>query len=90
MIKPTGFQSQMLWGLLLLIPDPQTGGPDVGLGAFTPVGELLQYNYLPVCGSHTPWVRDLIVSQMSPSYCLVVASLSLEVEYLFARFQSSC
>ena len=29
--SPTGLQSQMLWGLLLLIPDPQTREPDVGL-----------------------------------------------------------
>ena len=28
---PVGLQSQMLWELLLLLPDPQTGVPDVGL-----------------------------------------------------------
>ena len=29
--SPAGLQSQMLWGLLLLKPDPQTGEPDFGL-----------------------------------------------------------
>ena len=70
------------------MPDPQTVEPDVGLRTLTPVGELLQYNCFPVCGSPTQWVWDLIVSQMHLSYHLIVAfSLSLEVEYLFGRFQ---
>ena len=38
---PTGLQSQILWGLLLPLPDPQAREPDVGLITFTPVGELL-------------------------------------------------
>ena len=42
-----------------------------------------------VCGSPTWWVWDLIISRMEPSYHLIVASfLSLEVDYLFGRFQS--
>ena len=82
--NPAGLQSQILWGLLLPLPDPQAGEPDMGLRAFTPVGELLWYNYLPVCGSPTQHVWDLILSQLHPSYCLVVASsLSLDVGYLF-------
>ena len=39
--NPTGLQSQMVWGLLLPMPDPQAGESDVGLRTFTPVGEPL-------------------------------------------------
>ena len=69
--NPAGLQSQMLCGLLLLLPDPQAGEPDVGLRTFTPVGELLWYNF-PVCGSPTQQVRDLILLQLCPllpSHC---------------------
>ena len=34
------------------MPDPQGEEPD-GLRTLTPVGEPLQYNYFPVCGSPT-------------------------------------
>ena len=47
--SPAGLQSQMLWGLLLRMPDPQAGEPDGELRTLTPVGELLLYNYSPVC-----------------------------------------
>ena len=54
------------------------------LKTITSVGELLHYNYYPVCGSPTQWILDLIISQMHPSYHLNVAScLSLDVEYHF-------
>lgn len=54
------------------------------LKMITSVGELLQYNYCPVCGSPTQWILDLIISQMHTSYHLNVASsLSLEVDYHF-------
>ena len=56
--SPAGLHSQMFWGLLLLMPDPQ---PDVGLRALIPVRELLWYNYSPVCGSPIQGVWDLIV-----------------------------
>ena len=39
--SPTGLQSQMLWGFLLLMPDPQDGEPNMGLRTLTPVGEPL-------------------------------------------------
>ena len=45
---PAGLQRQMLWGLLLLMTDPLTGEPVMGLRALTPMGELLWYNYSPV------------------------------------------
>ena len=38
---PAGLQSQMLWGLLLLMSDPQAGELDVELRSLTPVGEPL-------------------------------------------------
>ena len=58
----------MLWGLFLLMPDPQAGEPDVGL---SPTGELLRYNCSPVCGSPTWGVWDLIILSVRPSYHLV-------------------
>ena len=39
--KLTGLQSQILWGLLLPLPDPQAGESDVGLRTFIPVTVLL-------------------------------------------------
>ena len=36
-----------------------------------------------VCGSLTQWVWDLILSWLCPSYHLAVASLSLDIGYLF-------
>ena len=46
-----GLQRQMLWGVLSSMPDPQSGEPGTGLRTLTSVGEPLQYNYFPVCGS---------------------------------------
>ena len=73
-----GFQSQILWGLLLPLLDLQAEKPEVG-------SELsLLYNCFPVCGLPTQWVWDLILLWLSPSYNLIVASsLSLGVGYLF-------
>ena len=55
-LKPTGLQSQMLWGFLFPMPDPQAGDPVLGLRTLTPVGEPLQYNYFlfvsPPLGSY--------------------------------------
>ena len=79
-----GLQTQMLWSLLLLMPDAQAGEPDVGLRTLTPVGELLWYNYFQVCGSPTWQLWDLILSWLRPSHHLDVAySLSLDIGYLF-------
>ena len=39
--NPIGLHSQMLWGLLLPMPNPQAREPGVGLRTFTPVGEPL-------------------------------------------------
>ena len=52
-LSPAGLQSQMLWGLVFLVQDPWAGTPDVGLRPLTLVGEPLQWNYSPVCGSPT-------------------------------------
>ena len=35
--NPASFQSPILWGFLLLLPDPQVGKPNMGLRTFTPV-----------------------------------------------------
>ena len=52
-LSPTGLQGQMPWGLVFLVPDPQAGEPDIALITVTLVGEPLQYNYSPICGSPT-------------------------------------
>ena len=71
------------------MPDPQARQPDVGLRTLSPVGEPLQYNYFPVCGSPTQWVWDLSILQKHPWYHLVVASsLSLGIDIFFGRFES--
>ena len=51
------------------LPSARTldGEPDMGLRAFTPVGELLQYNCSSVSGSPTCGVWDGIISQVPPS-----------------------
>lgn len=61
-LKPYCLQSQILWGLLFPVTDPQTVEPDVGLRTLAPVGEPLQYNYFPGCESSTWRVWDLIIS----------------------------
>ena len=56
----------MLRGLLFPVQEspalPWAAERDEGLGILTPVGETLQYNYSPVCGSPTQELRDLIIS----------------------------
>ena len=49
-LSPIGLQSWMLCGLLLLMPDTQAGETDMWPRTLTPLGDLLQYNYFPVCG----------------------------------------
>lgn len=56
-VKPCWPLNQMLWGLLLPMPDSQA---DVGLRTLTCVGEPLQNNYSPVYESLTHVVGDLI------------------------------
>ena len=69
------------------MPDPQVGEPDMGLRTLTPVGELLQYNYSPVCGSPTWRVWDLIILQVCPSY---LSHCSSWLQEIFSyRFQVS-
>ena len=50
-ISPTGFQSQMLWGLVFLVQIPWTGEPDVGLRLLTCPGGPSQLG----CPSHL-WI----------------------------------
>ena len=52
-VSPTDLQSQMFWGLVFLVQDSWAGEPDMGLRPLTPLGEPLQCNYPPVCGSPT-------------------------------------
>ena len=59
--NPANLQGLILWEFLLLLPDPQLGKTDMELRTFTPVGELLWYNFSPVCESPTQWLWDLIL-----------------------------
>ena len=77
------FNAKCSRGVLLPIPGPQAGEPDMGLRSLTPVGEPLQYSCFPVCGLPTRQVWDLLISQKHPSYCLDETSLSLSVGNLF-------
>ena len=87
-IKSCWLQSQILWGLFFPLPDPQAGKPDMGCRTFTPVGELLWYNYFLFCVSSTWWVGDLILSWLCPcSHLIVTSPLSLDVKCFFGRFQ---
>ena len=84
----SGLQNEILWGSSCCC---QTSG----LGSLMWGIELsllwknfcMQYSYFPVCWSPTQRVQDLVLLPSHPSYCLDVASLSLDVEYLFCRFQ---
>ena len=49
-LSPTALQSQTLCRLILLVPDPLAGEPDMGLRILIPVREPLWYNYFPVWG----------------------------------------
>ena len=59
-LKPHWPARPMLWGLLLLMPDPYAGKTSVGLRALTPVG-LLQYHYSPICEVLTQVRWDLTI-----------------------------
>ena len=62
--------------------DPEAWKSDMGFRTFTIVWELLWYYCSPVYGSPTQWVWDLVLSWLSPSYCLAMVSLSLDIGYL--------
>ena len=44
-VRPTGLQSQMLWGPILPVQDYEAGEPEVGLRPLIPLEEPLQCNY---------------------------------------------
>ena len=49
-VSPTGLQSQIFWGLIFLMQDPQVGGPNVRFRSLTLWGEPLQCNYSLIVG----------------------------------------
>ena len=53
--NPTGLQSQISWGLLIPLLDPQAWKPDRELRTITTVGELLWHYCFPVNGLPTQW-----------------------------------
>ena len=72
-LSPMGLQSQVLWGLILLVQDPQAGGG--GLRPLTPVGEALHSSYFAVCGS--PWDPGSVALDDLPLLLLPLAVPSL-------------
>ena len=48
----------------------RAGETDVGLRTFTPGGEILQYNYFPVCGLPTWWIWGFYSSCTPPTISL--------------------
>ena len=71
-LKPTGLQSQMLWGLLLLLMlDRQAGEPDTGVRTLILVGDPQQYNYFPFCGLPTWQIHYLVISEQCPPTILL-------------------
>ena len=80
--SPSGLQNRTLWGFLLLMPDTQGGEPQQGAQK-SPVRECLWYSYFLICEMLTQRAWDLIIFQECLSYHLFVASMSLDVEYLF-------
>ena len=69
--SPTGFQSQTLWRLFLLIADPQAGEPDVGLRTLTSYGRVSV-----ICLFSSLWVTlppdmgvDYKTEAFLPSHC---------------------
>ena len=67
--NPAGLQSQILWGLPLLLSDSQAEKPDVGLRICTPVGELLWYNYFQVCGPAGMGFDFITIAPLVSSRC---------------------
>ena len=66
--KPCGLQSQMFWGLVLLVHDPSLGSL---CGARTPyslerTSAINLCNYPPICGSPTRWGGMGVYYTLSP------------------------
>ena len=85
-LRPMGLQSEVLWGLIFLVQNPQAGETDGGLRALTPVGEPLQSSYFPVCGSPqdpgSVTLDDVPSLPLLPLLVVVPSLVSLVVEDL--------
>lgn len=86
-LRPAGFQSQMLWGLLFPKLEPQAGEPDLGLRTFTPVEEFL-WLFSTLWGIHQQvwdlsWLCPLLPFHFG--YFFV-----FRYRILFRRFQHWC
>ena len=67
-VKPTGFQSQVFWGLVFPIRDLQAGEPDMRIGPLAPGGEPLQLWLSPCLFVADPGVWVLTVLHLCSSY----------------------
>ena len=72
-ISAAGLQYQMLWGLLLPMPDHQAGEPDMGFR------EPLRCSYFSFCWSPTLWVWDYLYHKSTPHIILMWILLCLWV-----------
>lgn len=67
------------WPLIASIPGAlppnarplQAGEFDMGLGTLTPMGKLLRYSYIPVCGLPTRQVWDCLYHKITPPTILI-------------------
>ena len=84
-LSPLAFNVKCSGGSSSPYHTPGLGSLTWGLRALTPVGQPLQYNYSPICGSPTQQVWDLITSQVCPSSpsCRGSIFMFLVVEDLF-------
>ena len=80
---PLAFKAKCSGGSCSSYQTSQAGEPAMTSVLYSPIGEFLWQNNSPGCGLPTVGIWDSIISQVCPSYHLVVVSLCLDVEYLF-------
>lgn len=75
--------------LLLPVPDPKAGKPDMVFKMLTPIGEPLRYCYFPICESFAWQIQHSLYCENTPPTVLLWPLLCLwEQDNLFGSFQS--
>ena len=84
-VSPASLQSQTLWGLVILVQDPQSGELYVGLGTCVSWGESLQLLFSSCMWVTYPGLWVLFILLLNPFYpsCCSFFFISLFVEGLF-------
>ena len=86
---PLAFKIRFPLGILVSLPNPQAGRPDLGFRTFITVGGLWYCSLLfcIIVKSHTCWVCNLFSLWLHLSYHLLAATpLSLDVFFSFSFF----